>query len=145
MTPRRRPETRPASAADSRAYLAKAREYLRASADSLEIGNFTAATGTAVHAGISAGDAVAAIRAEAIWRGEHSQAARYLDKYVGDDGRRAAKHLQRLLPLKSTAEYDPDPIPPAKAAAAVESARRIVAIAEQVVNDAAHRLHPQKQ
>jgi hypothetical protein len=32
------------------------------------------------------------------------------------------------------AEYEPDPIPPADAAAAVEAARRIVAIAEKVVS-----------
>lgn len=120
--------------ADGPAYLAKASEYLRAAVDSLDIGNFTAATGTAIHAGIAAADAVASARAQATWRGEHSQAATYLEKHAGEDGRRAARHLGRLLPLESTAEYDPTPIAPARAAAAVEAARRIVAIAEQVVS-----------
>src|SRR3982074_1996984 len=127
-------KTRPASAADAKAYLEKAREYLRASITSLDFSNHAAATGNAVHAGISAADSIAATEARQVWRGEHGQATTYLERNVMPHGSAAAKHLRRLLPLKGTAEYDPDPIPPAKAAAAVEAARRIVAIAEQVVN-----------
>jgi hypothetical protein len=126
-------KTRPASASDAQRYLEKAREYLRASTLSLDFTNHAAATGNAVHAGIAAADSIVAIEVGAVWRGEHSQAASYLETYGGEHGRRAARHLSRLLPLKSTAEYDPNPIPQAKAAAAVEAARRIVAIAEQVV------------
>jgi hypothetical protein len=129
-------QTRPAAVADAQRYLEKAREYLVASTTSLEVGNHIAATGNAVHAGIAAADAIAVREARAVWRGEHTQAASYLEKHAGDDGRQAARHLGRLLPLKSTAEYDPNPIAPAKAAAAVEAARRIVAIAEQVVGAA---------
>jgi HEPN domain-containing protein len=133
MAPRRQAQTRPASTADARAYFSKAREFLRASTDSLELGNHIAATGNAVHAAIGAADTITAARAGAVWKGEHSQAPAYLEKAAGVDGRQAARHLRRLLPLKSQAEYDPNPIPHADAAAAVEAARRIVAIAEQVL------------
>lgn len=128
--------TRPATAADGRAYLEKAREYLQASTLSLDFGNHVAATGNAIHAGIAAADAIAAIEARAVWRGEHGQASLFLRRSGTAQGAAAAKQLARLIPLKSTAEYDPDPIAPAKAAAAVEAARRIVAIAEQVVTAA---------
>jgi hypothetical protein len=138
-------KTRPASAADARAYLEKAREYLRAATTSLDFANHAAATVNAVHAGISAADSIAATEARQVWRGEHGQAPTYLERNVKPHGTATARQLKRLLPLKGTAEYDPDPIPPAKAAAAVEAARRLVAIAEQVVNDADHRLHPEKQ
>ena len=58
--PRGRAKTRTATAADAAAYLAKGREFLRAAQDALALGNRTAASGNAVHAGISASDAVAA-------------------------------------------------------------------------------------
>lgn len=133
MAPRRPAQTRPASTTQARAYLSKAREFLRASTDSLELGNTTAASGNAAHAGIGAAAAIAAARAGAVWRGEHSKAPSYLEKAAGADGRQAARHLRRLLPLKSQAEDDPDPVPYAEAAGAVEAARRIVAIAKQVI------------
>jgi hypothetical protein len=77
------------------------------------------------------------MQAGAVWKGEHTQGAGYLEKAGGVNGRQAARHLRRLLPLKSKAEYDPDPIAPADAAAAVEAARRIVAIAEKFVGSPA--------
>jgi len=53
MAPQGRPNTRPVSAADADAYLAKAAEFLRAAQDALHLGNHTAATSNAVHAGIA--------------------------------------------------------------------------------------------
>jgi hypothetical protein len=70
---RRQTTTTPASAADARAYLDKALEFLRAAEDSLELGNRVAAAGNAVHAGIAAADAITAARATVVWKGEHSQ------------------------------------------------------------------------
>ncbi len=133
MAARRGARTRPASPAQAVAYLSRAREFLRASTDSLELGNLIAATGNAVHAGIAASDAITARRAGSVWKGEHSQAARYLETAAGGVGQEAARHLRRLLPLKTRAEYDPDPVPPAEARAAVQAAERILAIAERVV------------
>lgn len=132
---RRQAQARPASLADASAYLAKAREYLRAAADSHVLGNLIATTGNAIHAGIAAADAIAARSARSVWKGEHGQAPSYLERVAGADGRDAARHLRRLLPLKSRAEYDPDPVSPTEAAAALQAAERITAIAERVVTD----------
>jgi putative hemolysin len=41
--------------------------------------------------------------------------------------------LSRLLPLKTTAEYDPDDIPGRTASKAVERARRCVATAQRLI------------
>ncbi|MGO8873554.1 MAG: hypothetical protein ACLQPH_19540 [Acidimicrobiales bacterium] len=92
-----------------------------------------AAAGNAVHAGIGAADAITAARAAVVWKGEHSQAPAHLDKVGGEDGRKAAAQLRRLLPLKNRAEYDPDPISVSEAKAAVTSAARMVRIAELAV------------
>ena len=60
MAPLGRGRTRPASATDAVDYLAKATEFLRAAQDAQQLGNHTAATSNAVHAGIAAADAIAA-------------------------------------------------------------------------------------
>ena len=139
MTAPRRPlQTRRASVADARAYLAKAREFLRAAEDALALSNRVAATGNAVHAGIAAADAITAARAAVVWKGEHSQAPAHLEKAAGSDGKKAASHLRRLVPMKNRAEYDPDPILASEAKAAVTAAIRIVRIAEQIVGQLEH-------
>jgi hypothetical protein len=133
MTAARPTQTQTASAADARAYVGKAREFLRAAEDSLQLGNRVAAAGNAVHAGIGAADAITAARAAVVWKGEHSQAPAHLEKVGGDEGRKAAPHLRRLLPLKNRAEYYPEPISATEAKAAVTAAARMVRIAEQIV------------
>ena len=134
MTPRRAAQTRRASLTDAGLYLAKAEEFMRAAEDSFELHNLIAAMGNAVHAGISAADAIASARGGSVWTGEHSQAAGHLERVAAADGRDAGRHLRRLLPLKSRAEYDPRPVTLSEASAAVEAARRTVAIAERVVS-----------
>jgi len=124
--------------ADAHAYLAKAREFLRAADDALALANCVAATGNAVHAGIAAADAITASRAAVVWKGEHSQAPGHLEKTAGSDGKKAAPHLRRLVPMKNRAEYDPDPITASEARSAVTAASRIVRIAEQVVGQLEH-------
>jgi hypothetical protein len=133
--PRSRAQTRSAGLSEASAYLSKAREFLRAAEDSLQLGSNAAAVGNAVHAGILAADAIAAVRSRAVWRGEHAHAASYLEA-AGEDGKQAARHLRRLLPLKARAEYDPSPIRAADSKGAVGAAKRIVAIAAQVVTSA---------
>jgi hypothetical protein len=132
VNPPFRGQARAASRADAKAHMSKALEYMRASNDSLALDNRTAATGNAVHAGISAADAIAAARIGSVWVGEHSRAPAHLEK-AGEEGRQAAAQLRRLLPLKSKAEYDPSPISRTDARAAVKAAERITAIAEQVI------------
>lgn len=134
MSPRRRPaDIRSTSPRDARAYASKAHEFLQAARSSLEAGNNVAAAGNAVHAGIAAADAIAAARAGSVWRGEHGQAPAHLEAAAGEDGRQAARQLRRLLPLKTTAEYDPDPVPSARARMAVQAAERMVDIADRVL------------
>ena len=125
-------DTRQTRRGDARAYLSKAHEFLHAATESLAIGNNTAAAGNAIHAGINGADAIAAATTRSVWRGEHSQAARHL-LGAGDAGRQASGHLRRLIGMKTAAEYDPDPIQDKDARAAVTAAKRLVAIAEQVV------------
>jgi HEPN domain-containing protein len=133
--PRAKPQSRPAGPAEAQAYLDKAQEFLRAARDSLELGNNTAAVGNAVHAGIAAADAISAIRTRTVWRGEHAQAAGHLET-IGEEGKQAARHLRRLLPMKTRAEYDPAPMRAADAKTAVQAAERIVALAVQALASA---------
>ena len=127
-----RSETRGASAGEARAYLGQAGEYLHAAQESLSVGNYNAAAGNAVVAGIAGADAIAAARLRAVWRGEHDQAPRHLET-AGAEGKDAARHLRRLLPLKTRAQYDPVPVSAAAARAAVTAAERLVAISKAVV------------
>ena len=48
---------------------------------------------------------------------------------AGRDGARVAKDFARLLPLKTRAEYEPDQVPKATAAKAIERADRCVTTA----------------
>jgi len=52
---------------------------------------------------------------------------------AGKDGAEIGKHLRRLLPMKTKAEYEPDKIPLSAAAKAVERAQACVATASRVV------------
>jgi len=132
MTPRRAQSTRQASLVDARAYLSKAREFLHAATISLEAENHVASVGNSVHAGIAAADAISAARAGTVWRGEHSQAPGHLEAAAGRDGAQAARQLRRLIPLKTRAEYDPDPVSAAQARNALKAAGRLVGIADGV-------------
>jgi hypothetical protein len=128
---RTRAQTRPATKAHADQYLAKARQFLQAAQVSLASGSFIAATGNAVHAGINAADTIAAHSVAAVWRGEHSQSADFLEG-TGAAGKQAARQLRRLLPLKNRAEYDPVPVRVTEARAALVAAERLVALAEAV-------------
>jgi HEPN domain-containing protein len=135
MTPRRQASVRPAQPGESRQYLSKAEEYLHAATTSKEAGNYTATVGNSVHTAIAAANAISVVTSGNVWRGEHSQAADHLDT-CGEAGRRAARHLRSVLPLKSRAEYDPDPVSAGQASKAIQAAERILRIATEVVKAA---------
>jgi hypothetical protein len=137
MPSRRQPGARAATPAEGRAYLAESEEFLQAAVSSRVLGNNVAAVGNAVHAGIAAADAIAGANGGAVWRGEHGEAPAHLETAGGSEGRQAARHLRRLLPLKNRAEYDPGPVSAVQAGTAVRAAERLVAIARQVVARAA--------
>jgi hypothetical protein len=130
--PRSKPQARSAGLSEAQAYLDKAQEFLRAARDSLDLSNNTAAVGNAVHAGIAAADALSAARTRTVWRGEHAQAAAHVEA-AGEEGKQAARHLRRLLPMKTRAEYDPTPMRAADARTAVQAAERVVVLAVQAL------------
>lgn len=124
--------TRPVNAAQVRAYVGKAEEYLSAAAAELDADRPIAATSLAIHAGINAADAVTGVRLGVRAAGQdHDEAIRVL-RTAGSDGLAVAKELARLLPMKTRAEYEPDDVPKSDAARAVERARRIVETARRV-------------
>lgn len=117
------------NAADVRAYTAKAEEYLEAAKDALDSGRYNAATSAAIHAGINAADAITGVlRGMRSSDADHSRAVDLLEA-SGKNGKDASKHLARLIPLKTKAEYDPGDVPRSKAETAVKSASRMVEIA----------------
>jgi hypothetical protein len=120
------------SAAQVRSYAGKAEEFAEAAASDLEAGRNIAAASLAIHAGINSADAVCGARLGQRAAGQdHDQVIALLSQ-AGPDGLALAKELQRLLPLKTKAEYDPDDVAPSVAAKAVERAQRCVAIARRV-------------
>ncbi len=125
--------TRAVTAAQARAYLSKAEEYGLAAATELEAGRGIATTSLAIHAAINAADAVCGARLGRRAAGQDHDQVLVLLRQAGPDGVNLEKDLRRLLPMKTKAEYEPDDIPLATAANAVERAQRCVAVARRVV------------
>jgi len=136
VTARRARTTRELSPSQAPKYLSKAREFLEAAQFSLGLGNYTAATSNAIHAGMNAGDAISCALVGSVSKGEHADAPAHL-KTIGDV--QGARYLRQLLPLKTPAEYDPAPVSAAQARKAVEAARRLIEHAEEKLNAALPR------
>ncbi|MGH9110768.1 MAG: HEPN domain-containing protein [Acidimicrobiales bacterium] len=124
--------TRPVNAAQARAYVSKAEEYLSAATSELDADRPVAATSLAIHAGINAADAVTGVRLGQRAAAQDHDEALLLLRTAGPDGTAVATELARLLPMKTRAEYAPDDIPKSDASKAVERARRIVAVARRI-------------
>jgi HEPN domain-containing protein len=121
------------NATDVRAYAAKAEEYLEAAEQDLQDGRYNAAASAAVHAGINAADAISgALQGTRSSDPDHSRAVDLLET-SGKDGKEASKHLARLIPMKTKAEYDPGTVPRSKAESAVKTASRLVEIARRLL------------
>lgn len=120
------------NAAQARAYVSKAEEYLSAAAAELDGDRPIAATSLAIHAGINTADAVTGMRLGQRAAGQDHEETLVLLRSAGPDGTAVAKELGRLLPMKTRAEYEPDDISRSDAAKAVERARRIVAVARRI-------------
>jgi HEPN domain-containing protein len=129
----RRSKTVSLTTTDVRAYAAKAEEYLEAAERDLEDRRHNAGTSAAVHAGINAADAISgALRGVRSADADHGRAVDLLEA-TGKDGKEASKHLARLIPMKTKAEYDPGPVSRAKAESAVKSATRLIEIARRII------------
>lgn len=126
--------TRPVSAAQVRAYAGKAQEFVDAAIDELAAGRFIAASSLAVHAGINAADAVCGARVGQRAAGDDHGQVLILLGDAGKDGAEVERELRRLLPLKTTAEYEPDDVALSTATKAVERAIRCVQIAQRAAN-----------
>ena len=124
-----RRKTIPVSRLETRQYMEKARQFLWAAEDTMKEGLHTAAAGNAIHAGISAADALSGAVLEWRWAGEHDQAPAFLES-IGNAGKDAAKRLRRLLSYKTKAEYDSAPISKKEAETALRAAQSLVQLAE---------------
>lgn len=128
----RRAETRPVSTADSRRYFDQAKEFLAAATDDLEHSRVNAAAGNAAIAIINAADCVAGLRLGERWIGAHELAGAHVSK-AGKEGKELERALQRAVPFKNKAQYDPAPVSRNRAANLVETAKRAVDTAKRVV------------
>jgi hypothetical protein len=121
------------SAAQVRAYAAKAEEFAEAATSDLEAGHIAAAS-LAIHAGINSADAVCGARLGMRAAGEDHDQVLAMLRQAGPDGAEVERELRRLLPLKTKAEYEPGDIAPPVAAKAVERAQRCVAVARRIAS-----------
>lgn len=126
--------TRPVSKAEARLFAGKAEEFLAAAEYAASEGHNNAAAGNAVHAGISACDAILGSRTGVRSAGPDHSDVVPLIAALPDVGHEAAATLRRLLPLKTKAEYDPAPVSAADAIRAVQQASRLVALAREVLS-----------
>jgi HEPN domain-containing protein len=99
--------TRSVSPEGARNYLKKAEEFAASMEQSLEEGRWNAAALSAVHAAISAGDAMLAafvgIRSA---DEDHRQIVSLLSDHLGEEGDKMANHVQRVVARKNLVEYE---------------------------------------
>lgn len=118
------------------AYLAKALEYLASAQDSLAAGRVTAAAGDAIHAGISAKDAVTTtLTGTTVKNKNHGLAVRELRTALGqrEEAARASKAFAELIAMKAEVEYGTKLISLDKAESLVRRAHVLVDLAIAVV------------
>jgi hypothetical protein len=120
----------------ARNYLTKAEEYLASAEANLAAGRHTPAAGDAIHAGISAKDAIVTALTGTSTKGrDHGTAAKELRQALGRraEATAAAKALRELLSAKGEVEYGVALITAAKAGAIVRRAQGLVGLAVHVV------------
>ena len=120
----------------ARSYLQKAREYLDSAQDNLDLERATPAAGDAIHAGISAKDAmVTALTGGTSKAKDHASAARELRQALGahTDAAAAERALRELISMKGDVEYGTLLITLAKAEPLVRRARTLVDLASKIV------------
>jgi hypothetical protein len=117
-------------------FLQKAQEYLASAEDNLTAGRLTPAAGDAIHAGISAKDAiVTSLTGSTMKAKEHATAARELRRALGQrpEAATAETALRELLSVKGEVEYGAALASNAKAATLVRRAGTLVDLAVQIV------------
>jgi len=120
----------------ARSYLRKAQEYLESAQDNLGLERATPAAGDAIHAGISAKDAiVTALTGETRKAKDHVKAAKELRQALGahGDATSAEKSFRELISVKGDVEYGTTLITLAKAKPLVRRAEALVDLAQELV------------
>jgi len=103
----RRQRTSKAEQVDVRKFAEKAKEYKRAMEISFAESLWDPAVSNAVHALLLMANAVTAqIKREYYTGQDHDGAAGYLLEVAGPDAKTAVNQMQRVVSMKTTAEYD---------------------------------------
>lgn len=117
-------------------YLQKAEEYLASAQDNVELERATPAAGDAIHAGISAKDAIVTLLTGATGKAkDHAKSAGELRAALGTrpEAASAEKALRELIAVKGDVEYGTTLITLAKAEPLVRRAQILVDLAKQIV------------
>ena len=117
-------------------HLQKAEEYLASAEDNLDLERATPAAGDAIHAGISAKDAIVTMLTGATSKAkDHAKSGRELRTVLGSrpEAASAEKALLELITIKGDVEYGTTLITLAKAEPLVRRARTLVDLAKQIV------------
>ena len=120
----------------ARRFLQKAKEYLDSAQDNLDLERTTPAAGDAIHAGISAKDAIVMALTGVTSKAKvHAKAAGELRTALGahSEAATAEKSLRELVAAKSEVEYGASLVSRAKAEPLVRRARTLVDLAERIV------------
>lgn len=117
-------------------YLQKAEEYLASAQDNFDLERATPAAGDAIHAGISAKDAIVTMLTGATSKAkDHAKSAGELRTALGtrSEAASAEKALRELITIKGDVEYGTTLITIAKAGPLVRRAQTLVDLAKQIV------------
>jgi HEPN domain-containing protein len=120
----------------AKSFLRKAEEYLASAEDNLEAGRYTPAAGDAIHAGISAKDAIVTALTGSTSKGkDHAPAAKELARALAKrtQATTAERGLRELLAAKGDVEYGTALVGAAKAEPLVRRARTLVDLAIEIV------------
>ncbi len=120
----------------AKAFLQKAEEYLASAEDNLAAKRYTPAAGDAIHAGISAKDAILTALTGATSKGkDHATATKELKPALGKrvDAATAVRALRELMSAKGDVEYGTALVTATKAEPLVRRARSLVELATEIV------------
>jgi HEPN domain-containing protein len=132
-------KTAEASAAEAKLYAAKASQFLELASQAREFGFHDGAMLNAVHAAISATDAVTvALARRRSFDSDHQRAADLLEQVAGQSPelKTRLRQLRELLARKNAVEYESRRVTAREAADAVQRAERFVAWAVETVERA---------
>lgn len=120
----------------AKSFLNKAEQYLASAEDNLDLGRYIPAAGDAIHAGISAKDAIVTALTGSTSKGkDHATAANELARTLAKrpQAPTAERGLRELLAAKGEVEYGTALIGPTKAEPLVRRARTLVDLAIEIV------------